>query len=88
VTEQIKCIALKVVHTDGNSDTINLLLTISLLFSGIMWPHLGSGYATTPLGSGYASQHIRCLSKARIKWEGCDRKGIRRKNGGMMEVGH
>ena len=28
-----------------------------------------------------------CLSQARINWEGCDRKGIPRKNGGMMEVG-
>ena len=37
--------------------------------------------------TGYASQHIWCLSQARIKWEGCGRKGIRRKNGGMMEVG-
>jgi len=23
-----------------------------------------------------------CLSQARINWKGCDRKGIRRKNGG------
>ena len=30
---------------------------------------------------------IRCLSKARINWEGSDRKGIRCKNGGMAEVG-
>ena len=29
----------------------------------------------------YASQHIWCLSQARIKWEGCGRKGIRRKPG-------
>jgi len=29
----------------------------------------------------YASQHIWCLFQARIKWEGCGRKGIRRKNG-------
>jgi len=27
-----------------------------------------------------------CLSQARINWENCDRKGIWRKNGGMMEV--
>ena len=40
------------------------------------------------MGSGYASQHIWCLSKARIKWEGCGRKGIwRKKYWGMMEVG-
>jgi len=32
--------------------------------------------------TGYASQHIWCLSQAKIKWEGCGRKGIRRKNGG------
>jgi len=31
---------------------------------------------------GYASQHIWCLSQARINWEGCVRKGIQRKNGG------
>jgi len=34
----------------------------------------------------YASQHIWCLSQARIKWEGCSRNGIRRRNGGMTEV--
>jgi len=28
------------------------------------------------------------LSQARINWEGCARKGIRRKNGGMAEMGH
>jgi len=28
-----------------------------------------------------------CPMQARVKWEGCGRKGIRRKNGGMMEVG-
>jgi len=32
--------------------------------------------------TGYASQHIWCLSQARINWEGCARKGIRRENGG------
>ena len=37
--------------------------------------------------SRYAIQHIWCLSQARINWEGCGRKGIRRKIGGMMEVG-
>jgi len=26
--------------------------------------------------TGYASQHIWCLSQARINWEGCARKGI------------
>jgi len=32
--------------------------------------------------TGYASQHIWCLSQARINWKGCARKGIRHKNGG------
>jgi len=32
--------------------------------------------------TGYASQHIWCLSQARINWDGCGRKGIRHKNGG------
>jgi len=31
--------------------------------------------------------HIWWLSQARINWEACDRKGIQRKIGGMMEVG-
>jgi len=35
----------------------------------------------------YASQHIQCLSQARINWEGCARKGIRYKNRGMADVG-
>ena len=30
--------------------------------------------------TGYASQHIWCLSQARINWESHGRKGIRRKN--------
>jgi len=33
--------------------------------------------------TGYASQHIWCLSQARINWEGCSMKGVSRKNGGM-----
>jgi len=33
---------------------------------------------------GYASQHIWCLSQARINWEGCARKGIWHKNGTVM----
>jgi len=32
--------------------------------------------------TGYASQHIWCLSQARINWEGCDRKCIWHNNGG------
>jgi len=37
--------------------------------------------------TGYASQHIWSLSQARVNWEGCVRKGIRHKNGGMAEMG-
>jgi len=37
--------------------------------------------------TGYASQHIWFLSQARINWEGCIRKGIWHKNGGMMDMG-
>jgi len=37
-----------------------------------------ANHATT----GYPSQHIWRLSQARIKWEGCSRKGIRCKNVG------
>ena len=46
--------------------------------------HLAAGYN---LAAGYASQHIRCLSQARINREGCVRKGIRHKMVGMAEVG-
>jgi len=35
----------------------------------------------TNQASRYAIQHIWCLSQARINWEGCGRKGIRRKIG-------
>ena len=35
---------------------------------------------------GYASQHILCLSQARINWEGYARKGIQRENGGVAEM--
>jgi len=31
--------------------------------------------------------HVWCLSQARINWEGCARKGIQHKNGGMAEMG-
>jgi len=37
--------------------------------------------------TGYASQHILCLSQARINWEGCARKGIRHRNGGDSRDG-
>ena len=32
---------------------------------------------------GMQSSIFLCLSQARINWEGCGRKGIRRKNGGI-----
>jgi len=48
-----------------------------ILFSIIIW------YQAT----GYASQHIWCLSQARINWEGCARQGIRHKNGGDCRDG-
>jgi len=35
---------------------------------------------------GMQSSIFLCLSQARINLQGCGRKGIRRKNGGMMEV--
>ena len=35
----------------------------------------------------YASQHIWCMSQARINWEGCARKDIQRKNGGDSRYG-
>ena len=41
----------------------------------------------TNQASRYAIQHTWCLFQARINWEGCGRKGIWRKIGGMMEVG-
>ena len=37
--------------------------------------------------TGCASQHVWCMPQAMINWEGYGRKGIWRKNGGMMEVG-
>jgi len=42
---------------------------------------------TEKKATGYTSQHIWCLSQAKIIWDGCVRKGIRHKNGGMVEVG-
>jgi len=39
-------------------------------------------YYTVNQATGYASQHIWCLSQARINWEGCGKKDIQRKNGG------
>ena len=71
---------------------------MSLIFSFKLVHTISTYYAVTLITSstislslnqatGYASQHIWCLSQARIKWEGCSRKGIRHKDGGMMEVG-
>jgi len=45
-----------------------------------------SHHTTFNEATGFASQHIWCLSQARRNWEGCARKGIRRKNGGMAEM--
>ena len=36
--------------------------------------------------TGYTSQHIWCLSQARINWEGCLRKDIGHKKWGMIKV--
>jgi len=44
-------------------------------------------YVDRPTATGYVSQHIWCLSQARINWEGCTRKGTRHKMEGMSEVG-
>jgi len=54
------------------------------LWKSAKWIHLLAGYIWLWLNTatGYASQHIWCLSHARINWEGCTRKGIRHKNGG------
>jgi len=39
-------------------------------------------HKTQNQATGYASQHIWCLTQARINWMGCNRKGIQRKNAG------
>jgi len=49
--------------------------------------HLQQNFHIFNQATGYAIAHIWCLSQARINWEGCCRKGIRHKNGGMREVG-
>jgi len=41
-----------------------------------------------PSHGGMQSSILLCLTQARINLEGCGRKGIRRENGGMMEVTH
>jgi len=63
---------------------INVLLNITLklninINSTMFMPSLNQA-------TGYASQHIWCLSQARINWEGCLRKDILRKMVGMAEV--
>ena len=59
--------------------------------TGLKGSEEGTGDFSTSYSSnqatGYASQHIWCLSQARINWEGCVRKGIWHKNGGMAEMG-
>jgi len=42
-------------------------------------PLTGLPYLLDGHGTGYAGRHIWCLSQARIEWEDCSRKGIRRK---------
>jgi len=42
-------------------------------------------YTTKP--PGMQASIIQCLPQAKISWEGCGRKDIQHKNGGMMEVG-
>ena len=42
-------------------------------------------YTTKPPGT--QASIIQCLPQAKISWEGCGRKDIQHKNGGMMEVG-
>ena len=46
---------------------------------GGWWIYLSPICCTKHQATGYASQHNWCLSQARINWEGCVRKGIRRK---------
>jgi len=55
----------------------SILSKVILHYSGLVAYPVACNQAT-----GYASQHIWCLSQAKINWEGCVRKGIQRKNGG------
>ena len=52
------------------------MVSISFIFASYL------NCYTANQATGYASQHIWCLSQARINWEGWGRKGIWRKNGG------
>jgi len=52
------------------------------LFSGVLLSFDALFYGPFNQATRYASQHICCLSQARIHWEGCARKGIQHKNGG------
>ena len=63
-----------------------IAIVVSTLVTTVMYDELIFTYAG-PSASRYAIQYIWCLSQARINWEGCGRKGIRRKIGRMMEVG-
>jgi len=54
--------------------------------AGMSWIPISWNWLLRP-SHRYASQHIWCLSQARINWEGCARKGIRRKNGGDSRGG-
>ena len=67
------------------TSTINIVKLISswVDYAYCWWANLSCDWNTMPPGA-YA---IWCLSQARINWESCDRKSIRREIGGMMEVG-
>ena len=43
---------------------------------------ISTAFCVLNQATGYASQHIWCLSQARINWHSCSRKGIWYKNGG------
>jgi len=60
---------------------MNIEAAYSVMQSTCMW-HTYVAHNTVYLvlhknqSTGYASQHIWCLSQARINWQGCGRKGI------------
>jgi len=60
-----------------NTLTSGLSACVVSMFLDAKPPGMQTNQAT-----GYASQHIWCLSQARINWEGCARNGIWHKNGG------
>ena len=66
------------------TDRFSLDAITALSFFSALWHcWFGNRKGFQPVNSysyysaGYASQHIWCLSQARIKWEGCCKKGIR-----------